>query len=108
MSDLFDTALTEKYKQYFLNGPFAFMKHAIDWSGFDPLLKDLYCNDTDKGGRPKIPIITMVKDLYIHSIYNLMDEHSEKEIHDRISFMNFLDYPDIFYCVIKRVFHFHR
>ena len=95
MSDLFDTALREKYKQYFTNDPLAFMKDAIDWSAFPPLLSDLYHNDTDKGGRPNIPIITMVKVLYLQSIYNLVDEQAEKEIHDRISFMNFLDYPDL-------------
>ncbi len=95
MSDLFDTALKEKYRQYFVNDPLAFAKDAIDWAAFPPLLKDLYHNDTDKGGRPNIPIITMVKVLYLQSLYNLVDEQAEKEIHDRISFMNFLDYPDI-------------
>jgi hypothetical protein len=30
MSDLFDTALREKYRQYFVNAPLAFMKNAID------------------------------------------------------------------------------
>ena len=40
MSDLFDTALREKYRQYFVNDPLAFMKNAIDWSAFDPLLKE--------------------------------------------------------------------
>jgi hypothetical protein len=46
MSDLFDTALREKYRQYFVNDPLAFMKNAIDLSGFDALLKDVYRNDT--------------------------------------------------------------
>ena len=95
MSDLFDAALKEKYKQYFVNDPLAFAKEAIDWSAFPPLLKDLYHNDTDRGGRPNIPVVTMVKVLYLQSLYNLVDEQAEKEIHDRISFMNFLDYPDI-------------
>ncbi|MCL4330412.1 MAG: IS5 family transposase [Candidatus Thermoplasmatota archaeon] len=95
MSDLFDTALKEKYRQYFVNDPLAFARDAIDWSAFPPLLKDLYHNDTDKGGRSNIPVITMVKVLYLQSLYNLADEQAEKEIHDRTSFMNFLDYPDL-------------
>ena len=95
MSDLFDTALKEKYKQYSANDPLAFAKDVIDWSAFPPLLKDLYHNDTDKGGRPNIPIITMVKVLYLQSLYNLADEQAETLIRDRISLMNFLDYPDI-------------
>ena len=36
----------------------------------------------------------MVKVLYFQSIYNLVEDQTEKEIHYRISFMNFLDYPD--------------
>jgi len=34
----------------------------------------------------------MVKVLFLQSIYNTSDETTESEIHDRISFMNFLDY----------------
>lgn len=34
----------------------------------------------------------MVKVLYLQNLYNLTDEKAEKEIHDRISFMNFLDF----------------
>jgi IS5 family transposase len=37
----------------------------------------------------------MVKILFLQSLYNLSDQQAEKEIHDRISFMNFLDYLDI-------------
>ena len=58
-------------------------------------LRNLYHNDTDRGGGPNIPTITMVKVLYLQSIYNLVDDQTEKEIYDRISFMNFLDYPDL-------------
>ena len=37
----------------------------------------------------------MVNVLYLQSMYNLVDDQAEKEIHDKISFMNFLDYPDL-------------
>ena len=70
------------------------MKDAIDWNAFPPLLKDIYHNDTGQGGAPNIPIVTMVKVLFLQSIYNTSDETTEREIHDRISFMNFLDYPE--------------
>jgi hypothetical protein len=89
MSDLFDTALREKYKQYFTNDPLAFMKDAIDWSVFPPLLSDLYHNDIDRGGRPNIPIITMVNVLFLQSMFNMVDEQTETLIRDRISFMIF-------------------
>jgi IS5 family transposase len=35
----------------------------------------------------------MVRVMSLQSLYILVDEQAEKEIHDRISFMNFLDYP---------------
>ena len=82
-----DESIKEKYRQ--------FMKDAIDWNAFPSLLKDLYHNDNEEVGRPNIPITTMVKILFLQSLYNLSDQQAEKEIHDRISFMNFLDYPDI-------------
>ena len=95
MSSLLDEALKEKYRMNAINDPLAFAKDAIDWTAFPPLLKDLYHNDTDSGGRPNIPIMTMVKILFLQSMFNMADEQAEKLIRDRISFMNFLDYPDI-------------
>ena len=70
------------------------MRKAVDWSAFPPLLKDIYHNDTDKGGAPNIPVTTMVKVHFLQSIYSISVEQTEKEIHDRISFMNSLDYSD--------------
>ncbi|MEM3191446.1 MAG: hypothetical protein QXV17_03410 [Candidatus Micrarchaeaceae archaeon] len=62
-------SLLNKNRQYFINDPLKFMKDAIEWSAFPPLLKDLYHNDTEDGGRPNIPIITMVKILFLQSLY---------------------------------------
>jgi len=61
MADLLDESIKEKYRQYFVNDPLKFMKDAIDWNAFPSLLKDIYHNDTEEGGRPNIPITTMVK-----------------------------------------------
>ena len=36
----------------------------------------------------------MVKVLFLQSLFNMVDEQAEIMIRDRISFMNFLDYPD--------------
>ena len=94
MSGLFDHALREKYNSMKINDPLVFIKNAIDWDVFTPLLKDLYRNDTDNGGRPNIPVKTMVKVLFLQSMFNMVDEQAEILIKDRISFMNFLDYPD--------------
>ncbi|MEM4090109.1 MAG: transposase [Thermoplasmatales archaeon] len=88
-------SLLGKNRQYFINDPLKFMKDAIEWSAFPPLLKDLYHDDTEDGGRPNIQIITMVKILFLQPLYNLSDQQAEKEIHDRISFVNFIYYPDL-------------
>jgi IS5 family transposase len=96
MAYLLDESIKEKYRQYFVNDTLKFMKDTIDWNAFPSLLKDLYHNDTEEGRRPNIPITTMVKILILQSLYNLSDQQAEKEIHDSISFMNFLDYLDIF------------
>ncbi|MEM3845580.1 MAG: transposase [Candidatus Parvarchaeota archaeon] len=60
-----------------------------------PVLKDLYHNDTEKGGRPNIDEIVMIKSLFLQAIYNISDEALERELHDRLSFRNFLNYPEI-------------
>jgi len=96
MAYLLDESIKEKYRKYFVNDTLKFMKDTIDWNAFPSLLKDLYHNDTEEGGRPNIPITTMVKILILQSLYNLSDQQAEKEIHDSILFMNFLDYTDIF------------
>ncbi|EQD57419.1 transposase IS4 family protein, partial [mine drainage metagenome] len=36
----------------------------------------------------------MIKTLFLQGMYNLSDESMEKEIYDRISFRNFLHYPE--------------
>ena len=39
MADLLDESIREKYRQYFINDPLEFMRKAVDWSAFPPLLK---------------------------------------------------------------------
>ena len=94
MSDLLDHALKEKYNSMKINDPLTFVKNAIDWDAFTPLLSDLYHNDTDNGGRPNIRVKTMIKVLFLQSMFNMVDEQAETLIKDRISFMNFLDFAD--------------
>jgi IS5 family transposase len=54
----------------------------------------MYHNDTEVGGRPNFDEIIMIKTLFLQGMYNLSDEATEKELLDRISFRNFLHYPD--------------
>ena len=94
VSDLLDHALTENYNIMKINDPLIFVNIAKDWDAFTPLLNDLYHNDTENGCIPNIPVKIMVKVLFLQSMYNMVDEQAETLIRDRVSFMNFLDYPD--------------
>jgi len=58
-------------------------------------VKELYRNDTDRGERPNFDEIVMIRTLFLQSMYNCPDEAMERELHDRISFRNFLHYPEI-------------
>ncbi|MEM3455733.1 MAG: hypothetical protein QXT72_04180 [Candidatus Micrarchaeia archaeon] len=49
-----------------------------------PVLKDLYNNDTEKGGRPNIDEIVMIKSLFSQTIYNIFDELLERELHNML------------------------
>ena len=130
MSDLLDHALKEKYNSMKINHPLIFVKNAIDWDAFTPLLNDLYHNDTDNSGRPNVPVKTMIKVLFLQSMFNMVDKDAEISINDRVSFMNFLDFPNQYldarihgysvrdyqgperslveypHAIIKRMFHF--
>ena len=93
--DMVDFGMKEKYEKLRKFGDrLAEMKKIIDWESLRPLRKDLFINDTDKGGRPNVDEILMVKVLFLQSIYNHVDESVERELYDRISFVNFLDYPE--------------
>ena len=72
MSGLFDHALREKYNSMKINDPLVFIKNAIDWDAFTPLLKDLYRNETDNGGLPKITVKTMAKVLFLQNMFNMV------------------------------------
>ena len=67
----------------------------IDWESLRPMVKKLFRNDNGKGGRPNIDETVMIKTLFLQSMYNLSDESMERKLHDRISFRNFLHYPEI-------------
>ena len=94
MSDLLDHAIKEKYNSMKINDPLIFVKNAIDWDAFTTLLNDLYHNDTDHDERTNIPVKILIKVLFLLFMFKMVDEQAETLILDRISFMNFLDYPD--------------
>ena len=84
MGDLLDHAKKEKYNSMKINDPLIFVKNAIDWDAFTPLLNDLYHYDTDNGGRPNIPVKIMVKVLFLQSKFNMVEEQVEVIIKNKI------------------------
>ena len=51
----------------------------------------LYNNRTEKGGRPNIDEITMLRVLVLQNWYNSSDQEMEFQLADRISFQHFID-----------------
>ena len=66
-----------------INDPLILMKNSIDWDALTPLLNDLYHNDTDNGGRPNIPVKTMVKVLFLQRMLNMVEQQAETQIRDQ-------------------------
>lgn len=93
--DIVNYGLHEKYDQLKKFGDkLSDMKNMIGWNQFRPILDDLYRNDTQAGGRPNFDPVFMVKIMFLQSLYGLVDEAMERGIYERISFINFLDYPE--------------
>lgn len=64
----------------------------IDWDAFRPILEPLFKNTGE--GRPHIDVVLMTKVLILQSWYGLADEQVERDCKDRLTFMNFLGYPE--------------
>jgi IS5 family transposase len=95
MSSIIEYGLREAYNSMKSMDKLVQIDPMIDWESLRPMVKDLYSNNTDRGGRPNIDEIVMIKTLFLQSMYNCSDEVMERELHDRISFRNFMHYPKI-------------
>ena len=95
MSYIVDYGRREAYKSMKSMDKLAQIDPMINWESLRPIVKELYRNDTDKGGRPNIDEIVMIKTLFLQSMYNCSDESMERELYNRIDFRNFLHYPEI-------------
>lgn len=65
----------------------------INWEAFRPIVTGLYNNKSEKGGRPNIDEIVMIKCLILQQWHGLSDPELERQITDRISFRKFLNFP---------------
>lgn len=58
----------------------------IDWELFRPIIREMYDNRTERGGRLNKDEIVMMKMLVLQSWYGLLDPELERQAMDRISF----------------------
>ena len=90
MENLIDYALKEKYEKVKqLRSRLEDIKELINWDRFLLLFSD---NDSIMG-RPRYNRILMIKILILQSWYSISDEEIEFQIHDRLSFQQFLNFP---------------
>jgi IS5 family transposase len=70
------------------------MKEQIDWAPFIPLIKKVFFDDAKIGGRPHTDELIVVRSMLLQSWYGLSDPELEFQCHDRLSFRNFLGFPE--------------
>jgi IS5 family transposase len=70
------------------------MKLQIDWEAFRPLVAGVFYDNREIGGRPHTDEIVVVRVMLLQSWYGLSDAELEFQAHDRLSFRNFLDFPE--------------
>ena len=73
-----------------LGDPLAEFDPLIDWEAFRPIVAEMFDNKSERGGRPNIDEVLMIKSLFLQEMYGLSDPQLEFMITDRISFRRFL------------------
>ena len=58
----------------------------IDWEAFRPIVKGMFDNQSEKGGRPNIDEVVMIKMLVLQAWHGLSDPELERQVADRLSF----------------------
>ena len=71
----------------------AVMKEQIEWGPFIPLVRQVFRDDRVKGGRPHTDELVVVRSMLLQAWYGLSDPELEFQCHDRLSFRNFLGFP---------------
>jgi IS5 family transposase len=91
MRNLTDFAIHQEYERVKeLGDKLVETGNRMNWESFRPKLEVMFKNNTERGGRPNIDVIVMLKSLFIQQLYSLSDEQLERELADRISFRVFL------------------
>ncbi len=95
MASFIDFAFREEYERVKLLGDkLSEIDSLIDWEAFRPIVKNMYNNKSEQGGRPNIDEVVMIKILVLQEWHGLSDPELERQITDRISFRKFLGFPE--------------
>lgn len=87
--------LKEQYQKVKgLGDRLALMKKQIDWKPFVPLVNSVFHDNKETGGRPHTDELVVVRSMLLQAWYNLSDQELEFQCYDRLSFRNFLDFPE--------------
>jgi len=87
--------LQEQYKKVSgLGDRLKLMKEQFDWNPFIPIVRSVFHDNLIIGGRPHTDEIIVVRTMLLQAWYNLSDEDLEFQCHDRLSFRNFLGFPE--------------
>ena len=87
--------LEEQYKKVKgLGDRLVLMKQQINWKPFIPLVKSVFHDNKKTGGRPHTDELIVVRSMLLQSWYNLSDPELEFQSYDRLSFRNFLGFPE--------------
>jgi IS5 family transposase len=96
MKNLTDFAISQEYERIKeLGDKLVEVGNRVNWEAFRPIVEPLFNNKSEKGGRPNIDVVIMLKCLFIQQLYNLSDEQLERELADRISFRVFLGTTEV-------------
>ena len=70
------------------------IKEQINWAPFVPMVRNVFNDGTPAGGRPHTDEILVVRTMLLQSMYGLSDPELEFQCNDRLSFRNFLGFPE--------------
>lgn len=70
------------------------MKGQIDWLPFIPLVGKIFHGNKHEAGRPHTDELIVTRSMLLQAWYGLSDPELEFQCHDRLSFRNFLGFPE--------------
>jgi len=66
----------------------------IDWEAFRSIVKGMYKNQTERGGRPNMEWVLMIRLRVLQQWYGPSGPEMERKVADRISFCKFSGFPE--------------